>query len=72
MKMAIGIIIFVLVILGGCLYLTMGDGGFKRMVTITGVYSICKPDGYPTVCFLDADSPDGGLSCVPYQGDCKK
>lgn len=33
----------------------MGDGGFKRMVTITGVYSICKPDGYEVVCFLDAD-----------------
>jgi hypothetical protein len=45
--------------------LITGDGGFKRMVTVSGVYSICKPDGYEVVCFADADGPDGGLACLP-------
>lgn len=43
----------------------MGSGGFKRMVTLTGVYAVCKPGGYDAVCFLDADSHQGGLSCLP-------
>lgn len=52
-----------------------GDGGFKRMVTISGIYSICRPDGYDVVCFLDADGKDGGMFCVPLSavgGACKK
>lgn len=43
----------------------MGDGGFKRMVTFSGVYAVCKPGGYEVVCFLDADGREGGLSCLP-------
>ncbi len=54
------------------IYDMMGAGGFKRMVTLTGIYAVCKPQGYPALCFLDADSKDGGLSCIPYIGDCKK
>lgn len=55
----------------------MGAGGFKRMVTLTGVYAVCKPGGYDVVCFLDADSKQGGLSCLPLvtaslNGECKK
>ena len=53
----------------------MGDGGFKRMVTITGVYSICRPDGYDVICFLDADGKEGGMFCLPLAqvgGECKK
>jgi hypothetical protein len=53
----------------------MGDGGFKRMVTITGIYSICKPDGYEVVCFLDADGKEGGMFCLPLAqvgGECKR
>lgn len=53
----------------------MGAGGFKRMVTLTGIYGICKPGGYEAVCFLDADSKDGGLSCLPLAqvgGECRK
>lgn len=52
----------------------MGAGGFKRMVTLTGVYAVCKPGGYDAVCFLDADSKQGGLSCLPLSavgGGCK-
>lgn len=50
----------------------IGAGGFKRMVTLTGVYAVCKPNGYDAICFLDADSKQGGLSCIPYSGECKK
>lgn len=42
-----------------------GDGALKRQFTMAGVYSICKPDGYPVVCFADADGKDGGLFCMP-------
>lgn len=42
-----------------------GDGALKRMVTRSGIYAVCKPGGYEAVCFLDADSADGGLSCLP-------
>lgn len=61
-------------IIAGVLSLT-GAGSFKRMVTLTGVYSICRPDGYDVVCFLDADGKDGGMFCMPLSqvgGSCKK
>lgn len=44
-----------------------GDGAIKRHITLSGVYSVCKPDGYPVVCFLDADGKDGGLFCMPLE-----
>lgn len=47
-------------LLSGC-----GDGALKRQFTVAGIYSICKPDGYPVVCFADADGKDGGLFCMP-------
>lgn len=52
-----------------------GSGGFKRMVTLTGVYAVCRPNGYDAVCFLDADSKNGGLSCMPLNsagGECRR
>ena len=42
-----------------------GDGALKRQLTMAGIYSICKPDGYPVVCFADADGKEGGLFCMP-------
>ena len=42
-----------------------GDGALKRQFTYKGIYSVCKPDGYPVVCFADADGKDGGLFCMP-------
>ena len=42
-------------LLAGC-----GDGALKRQFTMKGIYSVCKPDGYPVVCFADADGKDGG------------
>lgn len=68
-----------LVIIGGCvlgfaLLAACGDGAFKRQVTMSGIYSVCKPDGYPVVCFLDADAKQGGLFCMPLSqvgGECK-
>ena len=52
--------ILAILLLEGC-----GDGAFKRQFTMKGLYSICKPDGYPVVCFADADGKDGGLFCMP-------
>jgi hypothetical protein len=66
-----GIIMFLLAI---PLYL-MGPGGFKRMTTISGIYDICRPNGYDVVCFLDADSKSGGVFCMPLNqagGKCLK
>lgn len=66
-------VLFFLVLLPALIvYDMMGSGGFKRMVTLTGVYAVCKPAGYDAVCFLDADSKSGGLSCIPFNGECKK
>lgn len=51
-----------------------GDGAIKRHITMSGVYSVCKPDGYDVVCFLDADGKDGGLFCMPLSqagGKCR-
>ena len=45
--------------------LMVGDGGFRRVVTISGIYPILRPGGYDVVCFADSDSRDGGLSCLP-------
>lgn len=69
-----GIALTVIIILSMIAYVSMGSGGFKRMVTLTGVYAVCKPNGYDVVCFLDSSSKDGGLSCVPLSeagGSCK-
>lgn len=52
--------VLAVILLAGC-----GDGAFKRQFTMKGLYSICKPDGYPVVCFADADSKEGGLFCLP-------
>jgi len=74
MKIALILGLVFLLIVVGLFYIT-GDGGFKRMVTISGIYSICKPDGYDVVCFLDADGKDGGMFCLPLSqvgGGCKK
>jgi hypothetical protein len=51
-----------------------GDGALKRHITLSGIYTVCKPDGYPVVCFLDADGKNGGLFCMPLSqagGECK-
>lgn len=65
----LSIVIFTIIF---ALWGMMGAGGFKRMVTLTGVYAVCKPGGYGAVCFLDADSKQGGLSCIPFNGECTK
>lgn len=49
-----------IVLLAGC-----GDGALKRQFTMKGIYSVCKPDDYPVVCFADADGKEGGLFCMP-------
>lgn len=74
MSILFGMLCIVGLIIAGVLSLT-GAGGFKRMVTLTGVYSVCRPDGYDAVCFLDADGKDGGMFCMPLSqvgGACRK
>lgn len=71
------IILLAAIVIPLCAYQFMGAGGLKRMVTLTGIYAVCKPGGFDAVCFLDADSKDGGLSCLPLKdvsksGECKK
>lgn len=56
------------------LFEIMGAGALKRHITLSGVYSVCKPDGYDVVCFLDADGKEGGMFCLPLSqvgGKCK-
>lgn len=56
------------------LFEVMGAGALKRHITFSGVYSVCKPDGYDVVCFLDADGKEGGMFCLPLAqvgGKCK-
>jgi len=46
---------FMVIAIALILSTVMGAGGFKRMVTITGVYAVCKPSGYDAVCFFYLD-----------------
>lgn len=47
------------------IFMMTGAGGFKRMVTVSGIYPILRPGGYDVVCFADSDGRDGGLFCLP-------
>lgn len=40
-----------------------GDGGLRRMVTISGIYTVADPGGYPVVCFVDKGSR--AMDCLP-------
>lgn len=75
MRWIIVIVLAILALTGIALSQMLGAGGFERMVKITGIYSVCRPDKYDVVCFLDADSKQGGLFCMPLSvvgGECKK
>lgn len=74
MKIVVCLIAVLITVGALTIFEMMGAGGFKRMVTVTGIYAVCRPGGYDAVCFLDADSKDGGLSCLPLTsvgGSCK-
>lgn len=47
------------------LSLFVGDGGLQRMTTISGVYAVKEPDGYPVVCFIERGT--GGMQCLTYR-----
>lgn len=49
----------------GRITIGFGPGAFRRHFTLSGLYSVCKPNGYDAVCFADSDSKEGGLSCLP-------
>ena len=65
MRTAVISVTVLAVVLAAILWHFRGAGSFRRIVTRSGIYSVCKPDGYPVVCFLDADGHDGGLACLP-------
>ena len=39
-----------------------GEGGLKRMTTISGIYAV-EPNGYDVVCFVERSS--GSIDCLP-------
>ena len=43
-------------------YLFIGDGGFEKMTTLSGIYAVDSPSGYPVTCFVERGS--GDMSCV--------
>lgn len=45
-----------------------GAGSLKGRLTLSGVYSVCKPEGYPALCFVNKQS--GAISCELYTGPC--
>lgn len=68
-------VLLLLVVFGYLLSEVMGAGAFSRKFTWSGILSICKPDGYEVVCFLDADSKGSSPHCVPLSlagGKCLK
>lgn len=46
-----------------------GDGGFKRMTTMSGIYAVERPAGHDVVCFVERSS--GAMDCIkePDGGD---
>lgn len=48
----------------GRIYFGIGPGAFKRHLTMSGIITVCRPNGYDAVCFMDADNDQGGLSCL--------
>lgn len=45
----------------------MGPGFINRTLTIGGIYTVCKPNGYDVVCFGDKAGKEGGIFCLPLQ-----
>ena len=52
-----------------------GNGGLTRMVSVTGIYAVCKPKDYDVVCFNQAGSDTAPycmrLSDATSDGKCK-
>lgn len=72
-KLLAGVIIILLLLVMGFYYMT-GPGWLARNMTISGVYTVLRPDGYDVACFGDSGHRDGGLNCVPCSliNNCKK
>jgi len=70
------IFITLLLLIGlSTLWLTLGSGTITKLTTISGVYAVCKPEGYNVVCFGIARNSET-LSCIPLSqatknGECK-
>ena len=70
----IAVAVAILLAVGLGLNFFLGAGAFERHLTMSGIYAVCKPQGYDAVCFLDSDAKEGGLSCLPLSavgGKCR-
>lgn len=56
------ICLLIVVILFLAVYILNGDGGLKRMTTLSGIYTV-EPRGHEAVCFVERSS--GSVSCLP-------
>ncbi len=69
-KILIYALIFLSAVAGIYLLVSMsGDGTMERMTTLRGIYPVCRPGGYPAVCFGVAGAE--GVSCIPFTGECR-
>lgn len=73
----VGITCVIVVVVASILWIfigMVGPGGFQRKMTLSGVFVVERPDGYDAACFGDADSKQGGLSCIPCSqiNNCKR
>lgn len=57
----VSIAVFIILSIAAVIFIFNGEGGFRRMVTMSGVYAV-EPSGYNVVCFVDKSG--GGISCL--------
>ncbi len=57
-----GIILIIFIVIFVTAVIFNGDGGFKEMTTISGIYAVEKPQGYEVVCFVKKSS--GEIDCL--------
>jgi len=56
------VVAVVLLALGAYGTFSLGSGGFKRLTTISGVYTVENPGNFPVVCFVEKSS--GSMQCL--------
>lgn len=68
------LVMFCVLLVSVGFYLVTGPGWFARVTTISGVYTVIRPDSYDVACFGDSGHRDGGLQCIPCAliNNCKK
>ena len=63
-KVKLVLIVASLVFLIGLIFTFFaGDGGLARMTTISGIYVVKEPSGYPVTCFIEKSISE--MHCLP-------